>query len=290
VAKRAKLRVDRFGQRKRRNKDERHPSFGSLPASCTHLLLSLSLFYSSTCLLRQSFFRPRTMSSPFMAMDDHRPSDLQHSPEAWASLLGLSPDSFTQPHTGTLGPEDLSATPPPLSPSARSNQTTLFTAFDARLDLDPSLAPSSSSQPHQPSSLDAASSRKKSAPVRQSSAAYSIRFSDPLVDCAPRVRQYKAPSASFPPPAVSSSSKRTTISVDAPPPPKPKARSSASKTPRARKAACQPPKPPNAWILYRSDQFRLLKKHAELGINQQASISMIVAQFWRAEKADVRLW
>ncbi|KAJ7287362.1 hypothetical protein C8J57DRAFT_1167430 [Mycena rebaudengoi] len=50
------------------------------------------------------------------------------------------------------------------------------------------------------------------------------------------------------------------------------------------KKAVQPPRPPNAWILYRSD------KSKELGRKAQSDVSKEISALWKNERADIRAW
>lgn len=50
------------------------------------------------------------------------------------------------------------------------------------------------------------------------------------------------------------------------------------------------PRPPNAWILYRSQQIRNLKQDPELSKKPQSDISKIIGAMWRGESAEVRGW
>ncbi|KDQ21312.1 hypothetical protein BOTBODRAFT_99971, partial [Botryobasidium botryosum FD-172 SS1] len=58
-------------------------------------------------------------------------------------------------------------------------------------------------------------------------------------------------------------------------------------TSAARNANTQPPRPPNAWILYRSDKLRELNRDPG-NRKPQAEISKIISQWWKQESDDVR--
>jgi len=49
-----------------------------------------------------------------------------------------------------------------------------------------------------------------------------------------------------------------------------------------------PPRPPNAWICYRSARVHELKNTAEYSKMPQASISKLIGELWRSESAEVR--
>jgi hypothetical protein len=49
-------------------------------------------------------------------------------------------------------------------------------------------------------------------------------------------------------------------------------------------------RPPNAWILYRSDQLRIIKNDPVISKKPQADISKLIGALWREEKAEVKLW
>lgn len=49
-------------------------------------------------------------------------------------------------------------------------------------------------------------------------------------------------------------------------------------------------RPPNAWILYRSDQLRIIKQDPVISKKPQADISKLIGALWREEKPEVKLW
>lgn len=51
----------------------------------------------------------------------------------------------------------------------------------------------------------------------------------------------------------------------------------------------QPPRPPNAWILYRSDKLRQLPQIAPHQRLAQADVSRLISNMWKNETEDVRL-
>ncbi|KAI0730210.1 high mobility group box domain-containing protein, partial [Fomitopsis betulina] len=55
-------------------------------------------------------------------------------------------------------------------------------------------------------------------------------------------------------------------------------------------AVPKPPRPPNAWILYRSDKLRELagRRNPDAPKRVQADISKEVSEMWRAEDPDVK--
>ncbi|GAA5835982.1 hypothetical protein JCM3766R1_005119 [Sporobolomyces carnicolor] len=56
---------------------------------------------------------------------------------------------------------------------------------------------------------------------------------------------------------------------------------------RARKSA-NPPRPPNAWICYRSARVRELKNTSQYSKMPQASISKLIGELWRGESPEVK--
>ncbi|KAM0756316.1 hypothetical protein T439DRAFT_278173, partial [Meredithblackwellia eburnea MCA 4105] len=64
--------------------------------------------------------------------------------------------------------------------------------------------------------------------------------------------------------------------------------------PAASKSAKRPeghtPRPPNAWILYRSEQIRALKSDKELSKKPQSDISKLIGHMWREESDEVKRW
>lgn len=49
-------------------------------------------------------------------------------------------------------------------------------------------------------------------------------------------------------------------------------------------------RPPNAWILYRSDQLQILKSDPIISAKPQADISKLIGALWRSEKTAVKEW
>lgn len=49
-------------------------------------------------------------------------------------------------------------------------------------------------------------------------------------------------------------------------------------------------RPPNAWILYRSDQLQQIKKDPVISKKPQADISKLIGALWREEKPEVKQW
>ncbi|KIK98564.1 hypothetical protein PAXRUDRAFT_55546, partial [Paxillus rubicundulus Ve08.2h10] len=49
----------------------------------------------------------------------------------------------------------------------------------------------------------------------------------------------------------------------------------------------QPPRPPNAWILYRSDRLKELPPSKER--RAQADVSKLISNMWKNEKEEVKL-
>ncbi|KAL8284180.1 hypothetical protein RQP46_004929 [Phenoliferia psychrophenolica] len=56
----------------------------------------------------------------------------------------------------------------------------------------------------------------------------------------------------------------------------------------AKRADGYTPRPPNAWILYRSQQIRNLKQDPELAKKPQSDISKVIGLMWRSENAETR--
>ncbi|KAK4706151.1 hypothetical protein P7C70_g39, partial [Phenoliferia sp. Uapishka_3] len=91
--------------------------------------------------------------------------------------------------------------------------------------------------------------------------------------------------------ARSLSSSTSSISSSSSKSPKSKSQSSprpASKA--AKRAEGYTPRPPNAWILYRSQQIRNLKQDPDLAKKPQSEISKVIGQMWRTESDEVRQW
>lgn len=51
----------------------------------------------------------------------------------------------------------------------------------------------------------------------------------------------------------------------------------------------RPPRPPNAWILYRSEKLRVIGE-SEAPRKPQAEISKIISAWWKGESPDVRAY
>ncbi|KAG1745521.1 uncharacterized protein EDB91DRAFT_1246401 [Suillus paluster] len=63
-----------------------------------------------------------------------------------------------------------------------------------------------------------------------------------------------------------------------------------SSTTAKSRANVKPPRPPNAWILYRSDKVKFLAQNQPEGQRRaQADVSKLVAEMWRNEKREVKL-
>ncbi|KAM0752886.1 hypothetical protein T439DRAFT_378649 [Meredithblackwellia eburnea MCA 4105] len=73
-----------------------------------------------------------------------------------------------------------------------------------------------------------------------------------------------------------------------------KRKSSGTAARSASKSAKRPeghtPRPPNAWILYRSEQIRALKSDKELSKKPQSDISKLIGHMWREESDEVKRW
>lgn len=71
------------------------------------------------------------------------------------------------------------------------------------------------------------------------------------------------------------------------PPPKGTPQAAMSSNPNA---PVHVARPPNAWILYRSDQLRIIRQDPVISKKPQADISKLVGALWREEKPEVKLW
>ncbi|GAA6035238.1 hypothetical protein JCM8097_006434 [Rhodosporidiobolus ruineniae] len=91
-----------------------------------------------------------------------------------------------------------------------------------------------------------------------------------------------APSATPSAPIASTSSSRKTTRKSS------TSKAAADKPRRAPPKRLNPPRPPNAWICYRSARVQELKGTAQYAKLPQADVSKIIGELWRNESAEVR--
>lgn len=102
----------------------------------------------------------------------------------------------------------------------------------------------------------------------------------------------------LPPPSPTEVAETTLTGSSGETKPKPKRirkRAPAKGTPQAAMSAdpeapVHVARPPNAWILYRSDQLRIIRQDPVISKKPQADISKLIGALWREEKAEVKLW
>jgi hypothetical protein len=220
--------------------------------------------------------------SPGYALDD-----VQWSLEDSHNVLGLSPGG--SPHLSDLEAGNSSIAKLSHSFSLSSDLYSFYTSLGTRLDVDSDLA--SPSLHALPACKKESPSRRERQSRERSMSPYSVRFSSPLVERAPPRSRHRSPPAPTPVPRPLLPSSSSLAAV----PRKPSRSSSNASAPGCifpivRRTPVDASKLPDAWLLYRSDQIRILQNHTNLKDKHPSELTRIIAQFWRAEKTNVKLW
>ena len=287
--------------------DEGYPAPNDLSASKRRTPANLSLSASSVRPRRAkpSIKSPSPPSRPKLELDlpfEPWRSYRSPSPGSWvstsiASELNSHTWSPTSPtwsksHAGHDDTSSVHSTLVDFNASSSYAPSATLTSPVLGLSLSSPSAPSSAST-RLSQSVSPSSTRKSKVDRHRSSTTFVVRSHPPtahplsptstIIEPGP-VSISQAPSAA--PPSTGTTPRK---------PAKPSARTSATPSParpgtlRAAKES-RTPRPPNAWILYRSDQLKVIRDDPVISKKPQADISKLIAALWREEKSEVKLW